>query len=121
MRSGALRLVVLLSSAVGLACGLVAADASADTVTSKLVASGNALVPSIATAQWVSDDGRYLVFNGPTGLTLADTVASTNTPIAGAGHPCRCRGSRTSARSREVTASASPCARTGRVPLPSCP
>jgi hypothetical protein len=55
MRSGALRLVVLLSSAVGLACGLVAADASADTVTSKLVASGNAFVPSIATAQWVAE------------------------------------------------------------------
>jgi hypothetical protein len=55
MRSGALRLFVLLSSAVGFACGLVAADASADTVTSKLVASGNAFVPSIATAQWVSE------------------------------------------------------------------
>ncbi len=67
---------------------VVSTGASADTVTTKLVANA-ATAPSIAPPHWVSDDGRYVVVNGPSGLTLADTVAETTTVVTGAvsGYP----------------------------------
>ena len=66
-----------------LAAVLVVGGGSATAATTTIVV-GDGTTPSIAPPHWVSDDGRYVVFNGTGGLTLRDTVGATATIIPGA-------------------------------------
>ena len=79
-RSG---LVVLLA----LVATLVLAGSASAAVTSKVIAE-TAAPFAIATPNWVSEDGRYVVYEDE-GLYLADTVTGISTFIAGAAesHP----------------------------------
>ncbi len=71
-----------LAALAGAAAVLMVAGASAQTASSTLV--GDGIGAYVAPQGWVSNDGRYVVFNGTGGLTLGDTVDHTTTVIAGA-------------------------------------
>ena len=66
--------LVVLAASFALLMGVGAADAHG-AVSSKLIGPGQA--SSIATSQWVSGDGRYMVFQDSTGLIEADTLSGT--------------------------------------------
>ena len=59
-------------------------SAAADAATTKPIRERHG--PSIAPPHWVDNVGRYVVFNGTGGLTLADTVAGTTTVISAVGY-----------------------------------
>ena len=61
-----------LLAAIGVVATLLATAGAvaADTVTTVVIGVGSQ--PSISPPHWVSDDGRYVVYNGPTGLTVGD-------------------------------------------------